>query len=459
MLTVMRNVWALLFGMFLLMLGNGLQSTVLGVRGAIEDFGSLEMGFVMSAYFVGFLGGAQATPWLLRRVGHVRVFAALASLISAAMLLYAVIVHPFAWVVMRVIVGFCMSGAYVVAESWLNDGVENRQRGQALSAYLMVMMLGIVLAQALLNVADPAGYDLFVIMAVAVSLAIVPILLSVSPAPPFERTRRMTLVQLYKTSPLGCVGSFLLGGVFACLFGMSAVYGSRIGLTNAELSMFVGAIYIGGMVLQYPIGWVSDRIDRRQLIFVVCAIGGGAAALAYVASGTSFPLFLVAAFMIGGTANPLYSLMVAYTNDYLETDDMASAAAGLIVLNGVGAAGTPILLGYVMDVAGPQTFMTFVGVLMGMIAVFALYRMTVRPSTPVDETLPVAPMSMATSSYAGTVAQGVVIDQAEAAARADEAATAEEAAQTAGGETADGVTQNAAAEEDGALTGRAPATA
>jgi len=416
MLLVIRNIWALLLGMFLVMIGNGLQGTVLGVRGAMEDFGSLTMGLVMSAYFVGFLGGAQMTPWLLRRVGHVRVFAALASVISAAMLIYAVAVHPVAWFALRILVGFCMSGVYVVAESWLNDGVENRIRGQALSAYVIMQMLGIVLAQALLNVADPGGYELFIIMAVAVSAAVVPILLSVSPAPVFETTRRMSLAELYRASPLGCVGTFLLGGIFACLFGMSAVYGSRIGLSNAELSIFVGAIYVGGMILQYPIGWLSDRMDRRWLILFVCALGAAAAAVAFLGGGASFTLLVTCAFVIGGTANPLYSLLIAYTNDYLAHEDMASAAAGLIVLNGIGAAGTPILLGYVMDLTGPPSFMLFIGVLLGAVSLYALYRNTVRPSTPVDETLPVAPMGMGTTAVIGAAAQGVVIGQAAEAA-------------------------------------------
>ena len=283
MLAVLTNTWALLLGMFLIMIGNGLQGTLLGVRGGIEGFGNLTMGVVMSGYFLGFLGGARITPQLLRRVGHVRVFAALAALMSAAMIVYAAIVHPVAWVIMRLAVGFCMSGVYVVAESWLNDGSDNTRRGQALSAYLMVQMLGIVLAQSLLNVADPAGYDLFVIMAVAVSVAVVPILLSVSPTPVFETGRPMSLARLYAASPLGCVGTFLLGGVFACIFGMASVFGTRAGLTNAEISIFIGAIYLGGMLLQFPIGWLSDRLDRRLLILAVTATGAAGAVLAALA--------------------------------------------------------------------------------------------------------------------------------------------------------------------------------
>ncbi len=417
MLRVFANSAPLLFGMFLLMLGNGLQGTALGVRGGLEDFDTLSMGFVMAGYFLGFLGGAQVTPWLLRRVGHVRVFAALASLISAGMILFAAVVDPIAWVVTRVVVGFCMSGCYVVAESWLNDGAKNEERGQVLSAYLIVQMLGIVLAQSFVGVLDPSGYALFVIMSVSVSIAVVPILLSATPVPVFETTRRMSLLQLYRTSPLGVVGCTLLGGVFACLFGMASVYATEIGLTPAEVSIFIGTIYLGGMLCQYPIGWLSDRMDRRVLIMGVTATGS-AACLGAAVVGAGFDTLLVAGFVIGGMANPLYSLLIAHTNDFLEHEEMASASGGLIMLNGVGAVGTPILVGSLMDLGGPQVFMVFVGLLMGAITVYAVYRSTVRAATPWDETVPVAPIGMVASPVAGGYAQEYVAEQAEADAQA-----------------------------------------
>ncbi|GMG83332.1 MFS transporter [Paralimibaculum aggregatum] len=411
------NASPLLLGMFLLMIGNGLQGTALGVRGGIEGFGNLAMGFVMSGYFLGFLFGAHLTPWLLRRVGHVRVFAAMASLMSAAMVLYAALVDPIAWLLMRILVGFCMSSCYIVAESWLNDSTDNAHRGQVLSAYLIVQMMGIVLAQSLLNLADPAGYDLFVLMAVSVSVAVVPILLSATPVPVFETTKRMSLGALYRTSPLGVVGTVALGGVFACLFGMGAVYATEMGLSNERISIFIGAIYVGGMLLQYPIGWLSDRMERRLLIISCTAIGAAASMVALI-SGGNFTVLVAAAFVIGGMANPLYSLLIAHTNDFLEHDEMASAAGGLIMLNGLGAVGTPILVGYVMEIAGPASFMIFVGGILGGIALYALYRSTVRPSTPVDETVPIAPMAMVSGPVAGSYAQEIVAEQAEAEALA-----------------------------------------
>ena len=411
MFMAMKMSWALLLGMFLLMLGNGMQGTVLGVRGTIESFDPTTMGFVMSGYFVGFLGGAQTAPWLLRRVGHVRVFAALASLVSAAFILYPVVLEPAAWFLMRVIVGFCFSGLYVVAESWLNESTTNENRGQTLSAYMIVQMLGIIVAQGLLNVADPAGYELFVIMSVVVSVAVTPMLLSVQPAPVFETTRRMSLLQLYRSSPLGCVGAFVLGAVFSCLWGMAAVYGSARGLTTTEISIFVGAIYTGGLVLQYPIGWLSDRMDRRQLIAGLTALGAAASLFGALAGGV-FPLLALAAFLIGGIANPLYSLIIAHTNDFLANEDMASASGGLIFLNGIGAAGTPILVGWLMDAFGTDVFLVFIALLMASIAVYAGYRMTIRAAKPAEETAPMAYYGPLATRVTAGIAQDWVIDKA-----------------------------------------------
>jgi MFS family permease len=412
MFAVLGNSWALLLGMFLLMLGNGMQGTVLGLRGGIEAFESTTMGFVMAGYFAGFLGGAQSAPWLLRRVGHVRVFAALASLVSAAFIIFAAVVDPIAWTAMRIVVGFCFSGIYVVAESWLNESSTNENRGRTLSAYLIMQMLGIIVAQSLINVADPGGYDLFIIMSVAVSISFAPILLSASPAPVFGTTRRMSLKQLFKTSPLGCVGTFFLGAVFAAQFGMGPVYAIEIGLTAAEISVFIGAFYVGGLVFQYPIGWLSDRMERRVLIAMVTALGAAGCLVALVSSG-SFPALVVTAFLIGGTSNPLYSLLIAHTNDFLDHEDMASASGGLIVLNGVGAAGTPILVGYLMKGLGPAAFLFFIAIVMAAIAAYAMYRMTVRPAPAADDTSPIAPYSMVSGTQvAAEIAQEIAVEQA-----------------------------------------------
>ena len=410
MFFVIKNSWALLFGMFLLMLGNGLQGTLLGVRGSIEGMSPQTMSWVMTGYFVGFLFGSQLTPNMIRRVGHVRVFAALGSLVSACLILYAAWTNPYFWFLLRIIVGFCFSGIYVVAESWLNDSSSNETRGQTLSAYLIVQMMGIVLAQAVLNFADPSGYMLFIIISVVVSLSFAPILLSVSPAPQFQTSKRMTLSQLWSISPLGVVGQFFLGAIFAALFGMASVYGTERGLTVKDISLFVAAIYFGGMILQYPIGWVSDRMDRRVLIFIVCSIGTFFSFAANLSD--NFIWLLIVAFIIGGVSNPLYSLYIAYTNDYLEHDDMASASGGLIFLTGIGAIFGPSIVGWLLDAYGAASYFWFIGSVMDIMGSYALYRMTQTSSTAVEDTSTYAPITPTSTPIAMELAQEYAIEMA-----------------------------------------------
>ncbi len=386
MIQVLSSAWALLLGMCLLMVGNGMQGTLLGIRGALEGFSTFEMSIVMSAYFVGFLGGSRLAPVMIQRVGHVRVFAALASLISAVMILYPTFPAVPLWAIGRVLIGFCFSAVYVTAESWLNNAADNSNRGQALSLYMIVQTLGIVVAQALLLAADPSGYVLFVIPSVLVSVAVTPILLTISPTPAFDTTKPMSLRELARFSPLGCIGMFLLGGVFSAQFGMSSVYGAEAGLSVAQISTFVATFFVGSVVLQYPIGWLSDRMDRRTLIVITSAIGAAGSVMGMML-GDVFWLLLISAFIVGGMANPLYSLLIAHTNDFLEHDDMAAASGGMIFINGLGAILGPIITGWMMGTSlGPGGFYLFTAVLFVILAVYATYRATRRPAVPVDET-------------------------------------------------------------------------
>lgn len=412
MISVLTSSWALLLGMMLLMVGNGLQGTLLGVRGAIEGFGTFEMSVVMSAYFLGFLGGSRLAPDMIRRVGHVRVFAALASFISAVLILYPAMPNSLAWVLGRVIIGFCFSGVYVTAESWLNNSATNENRGQALSLYMIVQMVGIVSAQGLLVLADPSGYVLFVISSVLVSISFAPILLSISPTPAFESTKPMSLKELLRISPLGVIGMFLLGGVFSAQFGMAPVYGSEAGLSIGQISIFVAAFYVGAMVIQYPLGWISDRMDRRLLIMITAALGGAGAVLAMVGGG-SFIVLIIAAFLVGGMSNPLYSLLIAYTNDFLDYDDMAAASGGMVFINGLGAISGPIITGWIMSVFGPPGFFLFIALLMGALTLYAAYRMTQRAAPTTDETAVYAAIAPGSTQFAVEFAQEYAIEEAQ----------------------------------------------
>jgi MFS family permease len=299
----------------------------------------------------------------------------------------------------------------VTAESWLNNAADNSNRGKALSLYMIVQMIGIITAQALIQVGNPGGYEAFVIASILVSVSFGPILLSISPTPAFDTAKPMSLREIMRISPLGCVGMFILGGIFSAQFGMSAVYGASVGMSLSNLSIFVATFYVGALVLQYPLGWISDRMDRRGLILIVAFLGGVGSVLGFLLGG-EFRFLLVGAFIIGGLSNPLYSLLIAYTNDYLDHDDMAAASGGLVFINGLGAIMGPVITGWLMEdgVFGPAGFFLFIAVLMFAMAAYAAYRATQRASIPVDETSSFAAISPTASPVAVEIAQEYTIE-------------------------------------------------
>ncbi|MEJ6394753.1 MFS transporter [Gymnodinialimonas sp. 2305UL16-5] len=417
MITVFRSAWALLLGMFLLQIGNGLQGSLMGVRGAIEGFSTFELSLIGSAYFVGFLGGSRVAPRFIARVGHVRVFAALGSFISAIVISYPIITDPYAWMALRVAIGFSLSGVYVTAESWLNNSSTNETRGQSLSAYMLMQMFGLVAGQGILAAGDPSGWLLFVIPSICVSLSFAPILLSAAPTPTAETTRPMSLRALYDKSPFGVIGMLFMGGVFAGQFAMAAVYATEVGLSLAQLSAFISSFFIGAIVFQYPIGWLSDRIDRRLLIISASALGA-LAALGGVFLAQSYIALLILAALSGGLAQPLYALLIAYTNDYLEIEDMPAASGGLIFVNGIGAIAGPPVMGLLMGWMGPGGFWLFLAVVLGCVAVYGMFRMSQRQSVYAEESdydaVPYALVMPGTASpVAVEAAQELYVEAAE----------------------------------------------
>ncbi|MBY6200015.1 MFS transporter [Maritalea mobilis] len=431
MLNVIRASWALLFGMFLLQVGNGLQGSLMGVRGALEGFTTFQLSLIGSAYFLGFLGGSSIAPKFIARVGHVRVFAALGSLISAVVISYPIVSDPYVWMALRVVIGFSLSGVYVTAESWLNNSATNETRGQSLSAYMLVQMLGFVAAQGILSAGDPSGWLLFVIPSILVSLSFAPILLSATPTPAFEAARPMTLRQLYTASPFGVVGMLMLGAVFAGQYAMAAVYATEAGFGLGQLSLFVSSFFIGAILFQYPIGWMSDRMDRRLLI-IGAAVVAGVAGLVGAMFGDVFTVVLAVGVVSGGFVQPLYALIIAYTNDYLEPEDMAAASGGLIFVNGLGAIAGPPVMGLIMGQVGPAAFWSFMSVILFLVAVYGVWRMTQRVSAYADEgdyeaVSYAAILPGAASPVAVETAQELYVEAAEELAEAaeEEAATGE----------------------------------
>ncbi len=385
MIKVLSGVWPLLLGIVLIMLGNGMHFTLIGLRGGIEGFSAAELAIVTSGYFLGFLSGARYTPVMIRQVGHVRVFAALGSFMSAGLIAFPLLTEPWAWTILRILIGFCMSGIYVAAESWLNNAATNDTRGKVLSAYMIAQTLGIIGAQGLLTLGDAATSVLFIGASILVSISFGPILLSATPVPATEVARAMSMRRLFTAAPLGTVGIFLLGSVYATQSGMGAVFGSQIGLTAAQIALFIAMLFAGALVFQYPIGWLSDRMDRRKLIFGAAVLGAISCALGWVTGG-GLVFLMISAFFAGGVTTPLYALFLAYTNDSLRPEDMPAASGGLVFTFGLGAILGPLATGWAMQGLGPFAFWLVLGATFAAIALYALYRMTQRASTPSEET-------------------------------------------------------------------------
>ena len=397
MFAAIASAWALLLGVALIMLGNGLHGTLLGVRATLEGFGTGTTGLVLTGYFAGFMAGSWIVPRLLAQVGHVRVFAALASFASGAALLHTLFVSPLSWGLFRLVTGFSIAGLYVVAESWLNDAATNKTRGQLLSVYMIILMGGMGGGQLLMNLYDPRSFELFVLVSVLISFALIPITLSAGRAPAFEAPESIGARALYRTSPLGVVGVFLIGIAHGALFAMGPVYATRIGLAVDLLSYFIAAALLGGLALQWPIGWLSDRFDRRKVIVAVAWVATGAAAGAGLGGEDSYAVLIVLTVLLGGTSLPLYSLCGAHINDHLTPRQMVAASATLVLVSGAGLTLGPSLAALAMGHTGPSGMFWSLAAAHGCVGFYGLYRMGRRDPVPLEKQRRYWPVSLRTS--------------------------------------------------------------
>jgi len=376
--------WALFFGFALLMLGNALQGVLVGVRSESEGFGVLTAGLIMAAYFAGFLFGSRYALFLLTTVGHIRVFAALASVASAVVLVQAVIVVPGVWVLLRFLFGFCMAGIYVVVESWLNDLVGNESRGRILAVYMVVSMGAFGAGQFLLTLADPSGVALFILASVLVSLSLVPISLSASSAPPMNKPVVMTVRELLKIVPTGLLTSFFVGAAAGTLIGIGPVYAASVKLSTDQIALFTAVPSVGAVLAQFPIGWLSDRIPRRAVIFGVSAAATAVSfSLLRVEPGSLTMVVLVG--VLGALVFPLYGLSVAYTNDWLPPERIVGASGALIRVNGTGALAGPVISTILMSrLSSDLFFWTLAGAHL-IIALYVIWRIAVLEGLNVDQ--------------------------------------------------------------------------
>lgn len=365
------------------MMGNGLQGTLIGVRSETAGFGTFISGVVMAGYFIGFLAGSRYAQHVLATVGHVRVFAALASSASTAVLVHSIIVTPVSWFAMRFVFGLCMAGIYVVAESWLNDLATNKNRGMLLAVYMVVTMLGASIGQLLLNLADPGGFTLFILASILVSLSLVPISLSATSSPRMPELSTLPLRDLARQVPTGLVTSFFGGCAAGALIGLGAIYASIIELPTSRLTLFLAAPMAGAVITQLPLGKISDLVPRRGMIFVLAIAATAICAALTLTPPDSFTTIVLMG-LLGGLMFPLYSLGIAYTNDWLTPDKILGASGALIRVNGTGAIAGPLVGGALMSIFNPDMFYVVMGGAHVAIAAYVLYRIFVIEAISVE---------------------------------------------------------------------------
>ncbi len=374
--------WPLLLGMGVLMLGAGLQSTLLGLRATIEGFPTTITGLVMSCYYVGYVSGTVIAPPLLRQIGHIRVFAALAAIAAVAILIQGCFVNPWAWGAMRLISGVCFAGIYVVAESWLNDRASRANRGRLLAVYMLVLYVGLGAAQFLLILSNPSTPTPFMLVSVLISLAMVPIVVSAQQMPERALPSKVRLRDLYRDTPLGVVAIIVSGLISSIIFSMGPVYARLSGLQTHNIATFMAVSILSAVVTQYPIGRLSDRMDRRTVIAGICTFAMLVAGAIVAFPALPHAAFLALSALFSGFALTLYSLSVSHVNDKLEPAQMVAASSALLLLNGSAAAIGPVLAGSLMSAFGPPAYFATLAALTGTLAIFDLWRKTRRRPVP-----------------------------------------------------------------------------
>lgn len=380
--------WPLLLGMGMLMLGAGLQGTLIGLRATMEGFMPFVTGVVMSCYYVGYIGGSVWTPVLLQRVGHIRVFAALTAVASVTILLQAAFVTPIWWGALRLVSGLCFAGIYVVAESWLNGRATNENRGTLLALYMLTLYGGLGGGQYLLTLADPAGPMLFLLISVTISLAVVPMSLSVQRAPEFEIPRKIRYREIYRQSPMGVVAVIISGVVTSSIFSMGPVYAQLSGLDPSEIATFMGVSILAAVITQLPIGRWSDRTDRRTVLIAICLIALVAAIAAAIIGTESKAILFILAAAFGGIALTLYSLSVSHINDHLAADEIVSASSAVVTLNGLGSIVGPLIVSLMMKYYGPPAYFFSLAGMLGSLVLYAAWRKIRRAAVPTYFKLP-----------------------------------------------------------------------
>ena len=377
-----RPLIPLLLTAGILLGGNGLQGTLIAMRGALEGFQPSTIGFIGTFYFLGFLLGCLSITRMMRAVGHVRSFATLAATASAGTLLLVLVIDPVMWSAIRFATGFCFAGLFTIMESWLNSGVSNTDRARVLALYRIIDIGSVTGAQFMIPVFGAGGFTIFAIMSMMITLSLVPVSLAdrSNPVPPEEVG--LDLPRVWRISPLACIGCVSVGLTNSAFRTLSPVYAEQIGLSVTDVVTFVSVSIVGGAIIQYPLGYLSDIWDRRTVLLVATA-GALLSALGIVFLAGSSPLAnFVLVFIFGSFAMPLFSLSAAHANDRAGKGEFVLVNAALMLFYSFGAVVGPLAAAYFMQDYGPTSLFLFSAGVYAVFIAITLYRMGVRPGVP-----------------------------------------------------------------------------
>jgi MFS family permease len=380
--STLRPLIPLLVTAGILLGGNGLQGTLIALRGAQEGFEPSTIGFMGTFYFLGFLLGCLAISRMMRAVGYVRSFSALAAIAASGSLFMVLVIDPVVWSAIRFATGFCFAGLFTIMESWLNAGASNTDRARVLALYRIVDIGAVTGAQFLIPVFGVGGFTIFAIMSMMISLSLVPVSLAdrSNPTPPEDV--KLDLARVWRISPLGCIGCIAVGVTNSAFRTLSPVYAEEIGLSVADVATFVSVSIFGGAIIQYPLGYLSDRWDRRTVLLVsTIAAMFAALAIAFLAGASPLANF-VYVFIFGSFAMPLFSLSAAHANDRAGPGEFVLVNAALMLFYSFGAIGGPTAAAFVMQQFGPHSLFSFSAAVYVVLILIILYRMGVRSRVP-----------------------------------------------------------------------------